>query len=101
MKRTVIRLAILVALVSTATLPAMAGPPSNAGSPTCSGAPLGDHGSIRVHGEHVIEDYVTDGAPGARGGPAHFTLPPEIGPGASFCLEQAQAKSPSLPPGRQ
>ena len=101
MKRRVIELLVLVALMSTVAVPAMAAPPSNAGSPTCSGAPLGDHGSIRVHGEHVIEDYVTEGEPGARGGPAHFTHPAEVGPGASFCLEQAQSKSPSTPPGRR
>jgi hypothetical protein len=99
MKKNAIRLAILTALVSTVALPARA-VPGDVGSPTCSGFDLGDAG-IRVHGEHVIEDYVIDGAPGARGGPAHFTFPPEVGPGASFCLEQAEAKSPSLPPGRQ
>ena len=101
MKRRAAELLAMIAVVSIVALPATAAPPANAGSPTCSGAPLGDHGSIRVHGEHVIEDYVTEGEPGARGGPAHFSFPPEVGPGASFCLEQAQAKSPSGPPGRQ
>lgn len=100
MRTTMTRLAIASALILSIALPAMGTPPSNAGSPTCAGAPLGDHGSIANHGEHVIEDYVTEGEPGARGGPAHFSLPAEIGPGASFCLEQAQAESPSTPPGR-
>ena len=102
MKRRVTELLALVALISTvAAVPAMAAPPSNAGSPTCAGALPGDHGLIANHGEHVIGDYVTTGDPGARGGPAHFTFPAEVGPGASFCLEQAQAQSPSTPPGRQ
>ena len=101
MNRKAIELLAMIAVVSITALPASAAPPANAGSPTCSGAPLGDHGSIRVHGEHVIEDYVTEGERGARGGPAHFTFPAEIGPGASFCLEQAQSQSPTTPPGRQ
>ncbi len=97
-KKTIIT-ALVISLSIMVAPAAMAGPPDNAGSPTCAGAPLGDHGDIANHGEHVIEDYVREGEPGARGGPAHFSLPAEIGPGASFCLTQAQAESPSGPPG--
>lgn len=71
-----------------------------AGEPTCSGIDLGN-GPLGNHGDHIKDDYVHPGEPGgAEGGPAHFDHPPQVGPGASFCLEQAQAQSPSRPPGR-
>ena len=50
------------------------------GAPTCSHLP-----NFRVHGQHVIRDYVLTGEPGARGGPSHPTLP--FAPGASFCTD--------------
>lgn len=73
-----------------------------AGSPTCS-----DVLDVVVHGEHVVADYVMGaghdvvewppaGAVGAAvagtgaavpGGPRHAGL--GVGPGASFCIEQA------------
>lgn len=96
-KKTIIT-ALVMSLSILVAPAAMADPPDNAGSPTCAGIDLG-HGELENHGEHVIEDYVTQDEPGARGGPAHFSLPAEIGPGASFCLTQAQAESPSGPPG--
>lgn len=83
----------IVVLFSMATAPV-----AMAGGPTCAGVDLGN-GPLANHGEHVIEDYVTQGERGARGGPAHFDHPAEVGPGASFCLEQARAQSPSGPPG--
>ncbi len=95
MKR-IITVAMLAATMALATASvAMAGePPANAGEPTCAGVNLGNHG------DHIKDDYVHPGEPGgAKGGPAHFDHPPAVGPGASFCLEQAQAESPSTPPG--
>lgn len=103
MRRIVIALALAAAMVLSAASVALAGePPDNAGSPTCAGVDLGTgHGSLGNHGDHVKDDYVHPGEPGgAGGGPAHFTHPADVGPGASFCLEQAQAESPSMPPGR-
>lgn len=92
---------VLVAtmVLATASL-AQADVPANAGEPTCAGVDLGN-GPLGNHGDHIKDDYVHPGEPGgANGGPAHFNHPPEIGPGASFCLEQAEAQSPSLPPGQ-
>ncbi len=85
-------------VVGTASL-AMAGePPANAGTPTCANLGGGAWGN---HGDHIKDDYVNPGTPGgAEGGPAHFDHLSEVGPGASFCLEQAKAQSPSTPPGR-
>lgn len=101
MRRTIIALALAATMVLSGASVALAGgPPANAGSPTCAGLDLGG-GPLGNHGDHVKDDYVHPGTPGgARGGPAHFDHPPEVGPGASFCLEQAQAQSPSTPPGR-
>ena len=100
MKR-IMTVMVLVAtmVLATASL-AQADVPANAGEPTCAGVDLGN-GPLGNHGDHIKDDYVHPGEPGgANGGPAHFNHPPEIGPGASFCLEQAEAQSPSLPPGQ-
>ncbi len=96
MKSTMRTLAVAGAMVLATASVAMAGePPANAGAPTCAG--MSTWGN---HGDHIKGDYVHPGEPGgAEGGPAHFTHPSSVGPGASFCLEQAQAESPSTPPG--
>lgn len=96
MKR-IITMSMLAATMVLATASvALAGePPANAGKPTCAGEIWGNHG------DHIKDDYVHPGEPGgANGGPAHFDHPPEVGPGASFCLVQAQAQSPSTPRGQ-
>ncbi|HXV71431.1 MAG TPA: hypothetical protein VEB69_08520 [Acidimicrobiia bacterium] len=101
MRRIIGALALAAVMVLTIGAVAMAGePPANAGAPTCAGVDLGN-GPLGNHGDHIKDDYVHPGDPGgAEGGPAHFNHPPEVGPGASFCLGQAQAQSPSPPPGR-
>lgn len=101
MRRMITALALAAAMALATASVAIAGePPANAGAPTCAGMDLG-HGPLGNHGDHIKDDYVHPGEPGgAMGGPAHFTHGPEVGPGASFCLPQAQAKSPSPPPGR-
>lgn len=87
-------------VLATASVAFAGEPPANAGQPTCAGVDLGN-GPLGNHGDHIKDDYVHPGEPGgAKGGPAHFNHPPEVGPGASFCLEQAQAESPSTPPGQ-
>lgn len=101
MKRT-ITAAMLAATMTLATASvALAGErPTNAGEPTCTGVDLGS-GPLGNHGDHIKDDYVHPGEiGGANGAPAHFDHPPEVGPGASFCLDQAQAQSPSTPPGQ-
>ena len=100
MRRTIAVLAAAAAMALTTASVAAAEPPANSGAPTCAGVDLGN-GPLGNHGDHIKDDYVHPGEPGgARGGPAHFNHPPAVGPGASFCLSQAQAKSPSPPPGR-
>ena len=79
MKRMVTTLALAAAMLLAAA------PAAFGGEPTCSGI-VGDN-----HGEHIL-DYVEAGTI-AGGQPAHFGG--GVGPGASFCLPQAQ--SPSLP----
>jgi hypothetical protein len=94
--------AVSAVLVGGITLGLSATSVGAAGSPTCS-----DVLDIAVHGEHVVADYVMGtghdvvdwppaGAVGAavagtgaavRGGPKHEGL--GVGPGASFCIEQA------------
>lgn len=101
MRRMTTTLVLAATMVLATTSAALAGePPANAGSPTCAGVDLG-HGPLGNHGDHIKDDYVHPGEPGgAEGGPAHFHHDAEVGPGASFCLEQAKAESPSTPPGR-
>jgi hypothetical protein len=91
-----------------ATLVMSAG--SAAATPTCSDSTMID---VAVHGEHVLEDYLTGTAiewppagqvgtaipsdgPVYPGGPAagwHFDF--GVAPGASFCL--SQSRSPGAP----
>ncbi|HSM44623.1 MAG TPA: hypothetical protein VK969_06360 [Acidimicrobiia bacterium] len=100
MRRTITAAILATTMVLSGASVALAGTPANAGQPTCAGVDLGN-GPLGNHGDHIKDDYVHPGEPGgAQGGPAHFNHPPEVGPGASFCLEQARAKSPSAPPGR-
>lgn len=101
MKRMITAALLATTMVLTGASVALAGgTPANAGEPTCAGVDLGN-GPLGNHGDHIKDDYVHPGEPGgANGGPAHFNHPPEVGPGASFCLEQARAQSPSAPPGR-
>jgi hypothetical protein len=77
-----------------------------AAEPTCSDDPI--VGPIATHGQHIIRDYVTDGtvsswppsggevgenaAGGAAGQPSHRGS--GLGPGASFCIPQAQSPGP-------
>ncbi len=58
---------------------------ASAGSPTC-----GDTLGLKNHGTHVLT-YVNavDGSGAAGGKPAHHGA--AVGPGASFCLPQAQS----------
>jgi hypothetical protein len=95
MRRMSIALALAATLVlSVASVAVAGGPPANAGSPTCAGATWDNHG------DHITTDYANPGEPGGvKGSAAHFHHLPEVGPGASFCLEQAQAESPGFPPG--
>ena len=105
---------LLVVLLVVGALQLMAAGAASAapGAPTCS-TTLG----IRVHGQHIIGDYVTGlgpelgwppagkvgaavGGSGAvvPGGPGPgFHFPNGFAPGASFC--HAQSKSPGLHPG--
>jgi hypothetical protein len=95
MRRIVMAIALAAAMVLSGASLAFAGePPANAGSPTCAGT------TWENHGDHITTDYAHPGEPGGvKGSAAHFHHPPEVGPGASFCLDQAKAQSPSFPPG--
>ncbi len=89
MRRMITMLALAATMVLASASVALADPPANAGSPTCSGVDTG-HGPIANHGEHITVDYVEGFGNAGGGRPAHFGGP--VGPGASFCLEQAQAQ---------
>ena len=93
MKRTITTLALVATmLLATASIALAGEPPANAGAPTCSGVVT--HGPLSNHGEHITVDYVTPGEPGgAEGAPAHFGNTMDLGPGASFCLAQANSKA--------
>ena len=99
MKRIITTLALAATMVLATASVALAGePPANAGSPTCAGMDLGS-GPLGNHADHIKGDYVNPGEPGgAMGGPGHFDHGPEVGPGASFCLAQAQGESPLRSP---
>ena len=91
-KRRLIMMLAVVAMVMGAMAPA------SAGAPQCS-----DVGGFANHGDHITSDYVNPGGPGpaegARGRPAHFTVPAT--PGATFCGTHGQggdnANQPSGP----
>ena len=81
MKRMITTLALAAAmLLATATA-------ALAGDPTCFNQ--FDSG-WENHSTHILNDYVADGSI-AGGAPAHFGNESGFGPGASFCLDQAQA----------
>ncbi|MEA1902388.1 MAG: hypothetical protein U9N56_02560 [Actinomycetota bacterium] len=92
MRRMITTLALAGTMVLAMASVALAeGPPENARSPTCSQY-------FDNHGAHILEHYV-GGADGNAGGgkPAHFGAS-TTSPGATFCLEQANAATPTGPP---
>lgn len=91
MKRMITTLALAATMVLAMASVALAGP-------TCAGIDL-DPGAgthfVANHGEHITGDYVNSddpnfAHPGVRGRANHRGG--GVGPGASFCLDQANSK---------